>query len=177
MLSPQETLLGYISEMFGNITNSSKCWRWMNGRYDVYSSQITTSTMLNPRHGWTPLDYKALDHQLLTTFLPCTFPMQWSSDPPRLDLTAHDRSLLLQPDSSLRVNLSHSFAWSNSCCLFPVPLICSPCSLRVHNWAMLSKDNGDHLPVPSKVIPQPPHSKVAWLKDEKDKPWAVKQSC
>jgi len=39
---------------------------WMNGRNDAYSSRITTSTMLNPRHERTPPDYKALDHQLLT---------------------------------------------------------------------------------------------------------------
>jgi len=53
VLSPQETLLGCISEMLGNITNSTKMlekW-WMNGRDDAYSSQITTSTMLNPIHG------------------------------------------------------------------------------------------------------------------------------
>jgi len=38
LLSPQETLLGCISEMLGNITNSKKCWRWMNGRNDACSS-------------------------------------------------------------------------------------------------------------------------------------------
>ena len=54
--------------MLRNITNSTKNIGngWMNGRNDAYSRQITTSTVLNPRHGLTPLDYKALDHQSIT---------------------------------------------------------------------------------------------------------------
>jgi len=53
MLSPQETHLDCISVMLRNIKNLTVLldkW-WMNETNAAYSSQITTSTMIDPRHG------------------------------------------------------------------------------------------------------------------------------
>jgi len=52
VITPRNSLRLYIKyarEHYKLNKNVGK-W-WMNARNDAYSSQITTSTMLNPRHG------------------------------------------------------------------------------------------------------------------------------
>jgi len=51
VITPRNSPRLYIRDAREHYKLNKNVGNWMNGRYDVYSSQITTPTMLDPRHG------------------------------------------------------------------------------------------------------------------------------